>query len=152
MSLRTQKEALLTQLHAVVDEKIATAQAAIASAKESRDGETKSTAGDKYETGRAMMQIEMDRHEAQLGKALALKNELARVDLTKTYAKAEFGSLVATTQGTYLLAIGLGKVDAEGQTYFTVSLASPIGQLLQGKSTGDAVQFGGRTLVIEALV
>ncbi|SDM00951.1 hypothetical protein SAMN05421823_109265 [Catalinimonas alkaloidigena] len=37
MSLTAQKEAMIAHLHTLADEKIATAQAAIASTKESRD-------------------------------------------------------------------------------------------------------------------
>ena len=58
------KEQILNQLLTQLDQKTETAKTAIESAKESRDNDTKSSAGDKFETGREMMQMEIDKNEA----------------------------------------------------------------------------------------
>ena len=60
------KAALVAQLLQHLEQNIAETEQAIASAKESRDNESKSSAGDKYETGRAMMQIELENNGRQL--------------------------------------------------------------------------------------
>ena len=49
---------LLNTIKAQLDEKIQVALQAMKAAQESANAETKSSAGDKYETGRAMGQIE----------------------------------------------------------------------------------------------
>jgi hypothetical protein len=49
--------------------RIETAKQAIDDAQQSANEETKSSAGDKYETGREMMQQETDRNQAQLNEA-----------------------------------------------------------------------------------
>lgn len=146
------KEQLLTHLHLLLDEKIETAKQAMASAKEARDDDTKSSAGDKYETGRAMMQMEVEKYQVQLSKTLALRNELAQINPSKSYSKAEFGCLAVCDSGNYFLSVGLGKIELGGESYFCLSTASPIGNQLLDKSIGDEVLFQGKTMVIEELI
>ena len=45
----------------------------MANAQESANAEEKSSAGDKYETGRAMMQIERDKAAQQLNESMKLE-------------------------------------------------------------------------------
>ncbi len=146
------KEKILSRLQEIVAQKIEIAESAVELVKEARDSDTKSTAGDKHETGRAMMQIEMEKNQVQLSKALFLKQELANINMTKEYNKAEFGSLVFTNQGNYFIAIGIGKLDIENKTYYSVSLASPIGGLLKDKETGDKIQFQEKGFIILDIV
>ena len=80
-NLSTLKKRVYTQLKNLTEEKITQAEKAVAAAIEARDGETKSSAGDKFETGRAMMQLEQQRHEVQLSKAFQLSADLDRLDI-----------------------------------------------------------------------
>ena len=132
--------------------KIVTAEVAIGLAKESRDNDTKSSAGDKYETGRAMMQLEMDKNEAQKSKILNLKRELSRINVQKEYSKAEFGSLIASNQGNYFISVGIGKMELANKIYYSVSLVSPIGKLLHNKKVGDKFLFQKKEFVINSIV
>ena len=142
------KELICSQLHGLIDRKIEIALSAIDSARESRDSDTKSSVGDKYETGRAMMQIELENNKIQLSKALDLKKELSRIDIKKDYTRTEPGSLVITNQGNYFISVGLGKIEANNQDYYSISLASPIGKLLHNREIGDSVKFQGREFTI----
>lgn len=121
----------------------------IKSAKESRNKDTKSSAGDKYETGRAMIQIEIEKNEVQLSKTMNLQKELSKIDLIKEFNKVEFGSLIQTNHGIYLISIGLGKIVVNNTAYYAISLASPIGQVLRDKIIGDEVQFQGRQYILQ---
>jgi len=142
------KEKLYTKIMALIDERIETAQMAIASAKESRDSETKSSVGDKYETGRTLMQQEVEKNRVQLHKAEMLKTELENIDVKKKFDKVEFGSLVSDGINLYFIATALGKIDVDGKSCFCISLASPIGKALHNKSVGDKVTFMGRTIEV----
>ena len=146
------KQQLLQKLHELLDSQIETAQAAINSAKESKNNETKSTAGDKFETGRAMMQIEQEKAEMQLSKTIQLKNRLQQIDLEKTYEKVGFGSLVITNRGKYFIAIGIGKVKLNEEIYFVISPDSPIGQLLLGKKIGGKIAFRNQKIEIQTIL
>lgn len=144
----TFKESVFNEIMVIIEERIETARQAIESARESRDSETKSSVGDKYETGRAMMQMELEKNRVQLNKALKLKNEFAQINFHKINGKVEFGSLVNASNGIYFISIALGKLETEGKTVYCISLASPIGKLLQNKKTGDTFKFQGKDIAV----
>ncbi len=146
------KHKIFQHLNEQVDEKIATLQKTILSAQEARNNETKSSAGDKFETGRAMMQREIENNKVQLGAALNSKGELNQINIEKRNTTIDKGSLVITNQGKYFISIGIGKVVLEEETFFCISMISPIGKMLRGKSEGDEVEFRGKKIVVVELV
>lgn len=145
------KATVVAHLQQLIDDKLAASSQAIATTREAFTSDTKSSAGDKHEVGRAMVQQELDKLEAQHAQLLVLQHELQRVPLERSFAQVAPGSLVTTDQGVYFVAIGLGAVQVRGETCYAISLASPIGQLLLGKEAGDAISFNGRRIVVEAI-
>lgn len=128
----TVKQQLYSNCLAFVHERITTAQEAIASAQRSANEETKSSAGDKYETGRAMAQLEIEKSSVQLAESLKLKQALEQIHVDQENATARIGSLVITNQGNFYLAISAGQFIINDAVYFVISPASPIGQKLLG--------------------
>ncbi len=151
-NLSTLKHRVFSQLNNLVQEKITQAQRAIAAAVEARDGETKSSAGDKFETGRAMMQLEQQRHETQLSKAFQLSAELDRLDMEASYSTIVPGALVQTNRGIYFMSIGLGKVVVDATTVYCISIQSPIGQALLHQEENKVVDFQGKPLKIMEVI
>ncbi len=145
------KEKVYTKIMALINERIELAQVAIAAAKESRDSETKSSVGDKYETGRTLMQQEVEKNRIQLHKAEKLKTELENINLKKKFDKVEFGSLVSDGKNLYFISTALGKIDIDEASCFCISLASPIGKALHNKTVGDEISFMGKTITIQAI-
>lgn len=145
------KQKLHDQCLILVKERIATAQAAMDAAYESMLNETKSSAGDKFETSRAMLQAEQDRMKAVIIKSKALEQQLKNIDLNVS-ENIQAGSLVFTSGLDYYISIGLGKMRLEKETYYTISSISPIGQLLIGKRAGEEVSFNGKTFTIERVL
>lgn len=135
------KPKLYARCLAYVQERILTATEAMQAAQESANSESKSSAGDKYETGRAMAQLERDRHAQLLADAKRMLADLEKINPGITTSVVVPGSLVRTSQGTFFLAISAGKLTLDGADYFAVSVASPIGALLLGKKVGDVVMF-----------
>ena len=109
--------------------------------------ETKSSAGDKYETGRAMMHLEKEKLASQRAEALRQKKVLDQINLSPSPAVA-LGSLVQTNRGWFFVAVGLGKMSLEQEECFAISPAAPIGQALMGKVAGEACTFNGASLII----
>ena len=137
------KKELLQQLQSLVMEKITTAQSMINTAKESKNNETKSTAGDKYETGRAIMQAEQEKSEVRLSEAQRLDVILSSLDIKTISPIVQLGSLVTADRGTYFVSIGLGKLKVNTSMYYSLSPAAPIGKLLMGKKMNDTFTFNG---------
>ena len=125
---------------------------AIADAQKASTDDTKSSAGDKYETGREMAQQETNRNMAQLNEANKLLVALNRIGTTGAPVHAEPGSVIITNNGNFYLAISAGVLTLNGKTFFAVSPASPIGNLLNGKKAGDEFALNGKRYKIESVV
>lgn len=104
----------------------------------------KSSAGDKYETTREVLQQEINRYLNQQQEALKLKKALMSINLSKASEKVDHGMLVTTNVGTYFLAISLGNVKVDQDHYMVISAGSPLGQQLLGKKSGDTFTFNKR--------
>lgn len=131
-----------------VQEKIDRAQQAIQEIQELANQETKSSAGDKYETGRAMMHLEKDKHSRQLAEALKLKQTLHLVTPDTSSQKIVLGSIVFTSIGNFYIAISAGKYVAENEALHCISLASPIGQALHGQIQDNQILFRNQSINI----
>lgn len=145
------KSELYTYCLDYVEKRIAVIEKTMQEAQTSANNETKSSAGDKYETTRSMMQIDKAMNTNQLLSANKLKEDLLKIDISKRHLSAQVGSLVITTQANYFIAIGAGKITLEGKDYFAISLTSPIGVLLMHKKVGEEVVFNKQTIVIQAI-
>ena len=135
------KEALFALCEAYIQKRIDTARQAMQDAQEAANSESKSSAGDKYETGRAMAQLERDRHAQLLAEATKVERELKQLAVEKAYETVQPGSLAATNRGLFFISIGAGKLTVDGIDYFAVSSASPIGTALAGRKATDTVTF-----------
>jgi len=144
------------QLHALcvayVQNRMHAAEQAIAGAQQSANDDTKSSAGDKYETGREMAQQETNRNLGQLNEANKLMVALNRISTKNTSAKAGAGSLVITNNGNFYIAISAGNLVLNGQNYFAVSPVSPIGLKLTSRLSGDEFILNGKTYQISAVL
>ena len=143
------KEELYKECLNYVQDCIDTAQQAIDAAIESSNDDTKSSAGDKYETGREMMQQEIDRNRKQFEEAKRQKLSLEQIEHQKHYDIVQTGSLVITNFGKFYIAISRGQMSVEGVNYFAISAASPIGTKLMRQKIGYEFDFNGKTFKIE---
>lgn len=132
-----------------VQKRISEARQAIDDAQDSSDEETKSSAGDKYETGREMMQQVADQAQVQLNEANKLMVALSTIAYNTHHSNADTGSIVYTNHGQFYIAISAGALSAGLQTFFAVSPASPIGIKLNGKKAGDEFDLNGRLYRVE---
>lgn len=148
MNLDHIKASLLEVCMDKVAAQLESIQSNLDSIKESRDNETKSSAGDKFETGRAMMQTEYQKAERQLLLASNTKQELANLDLSKQNPRIGKSALVETSNGFYFISVGMGKVYIDDALFYCISIQSPIGLLLKGKTVGETITFNGKTIEI----
>ena len=135
-----------------VQTRLDAARAGMAAAQQSSNSETKSSAGDKYETGRAMAQQERDRHAQQLHEAQQLLATLQKLNPALPAATVRPGALVATSLGVFYLSIGAGQLaTAQGQPFLAVSAAAPVAAALAGRRAGEEVVFNGKAVRVTAV-
>ena len=131
------KDSLYNHCVQYVEERIARIQNEIDLLQAAANEETKSSAGDKYETGRAMAQLEIERNAVQLKEAERLRSFLQGIVREGTSAVIVPGSLVTTSNGVFYISISLGVVTLDQRKFLVVSPDSPIGKLLLGKRVGQ---------------
>lgn len=128
-----------------------TIEASLKSIEESRNNETKSSAGDKHNTARAMMQIEENKAKRQLSETILAMQELKQIDTDKKYDTAISGSLISTNKGEYYISIGIGKITIDKVLYYCISKNAPIGIKLIGKKAGGEIEFNGSRILITGI-
>ena len=143
------KSLIIKEINKCIDAKIISVQEMLQDTINSRNSDNKSSAGDKHETSRAKIQIEIDQLTKQLDLLNRQKLHLNSIDFSKNNEKATIGSLVKTNNGTYLISIGFGKIIIENEVFYAISSASPIGTLFNNKLKGDKFIF--RTIYYEIL-
>jgi len=135
-------------------ERITMIESALETARDSSNDDTKSSAGDKYETSREMIQQDINRYQKQLVEANKDLQQLISIESTiddDTHDFIRLGSLIQTSTGLYLLAISIGALKVRDTNVFVISPASPIGQLLIGKKIGDSFIFNKLNSNIQAI-
>jgi transcription elongation GreA/GreB family factor len=142
------KKQLLSIIIAKCKERRDTLQKAVDNAQNAANEESKSSAGDKYETGRAMAQNDRDLYARQLIEAQNDLHTVQQIKSDEIFQKAQLGALVTTNIGAFILCISSGILELDAKKYMSTSMDSPIGVLLKGKVQGDKVDFRGKTIEI----
>ncbi|MCB4798230.1 GreA/GreB family elongation factor [Neotamlana laminarinivorans] len=146
------KAKLLQLCKASLEIRLQSVLAVINDLKQSLQSETKSSAGDKHETGRAMLQLEREKAGHQLAEIEKTKQVLSKINPESFSKNVGLGSVVFTTKSNYFISISAGELKVESEIFYAISASTPIGQLLLGKSVGDKVAFRNITFEITALL
>lgn len=144
------------KLHALCIEtlhnKLSELKRAITNVQDSIETEEGSTAGDKYQTSRAMDQIELERlqkQEADLKKMLQVLNRLNNSSPSPT---VQLGSLVQLNGMFCYLSAPLGLVKYGDSEIRVISPVSPLGRLMIGKKKGEDFDFQGNSFQITDII
>jgi transcription elongation GreA/GreB family factor len=140
------------QIHEVVlnelNIRISALNAALNDALDATANETKSTAGDKHETGRAMAQLEQEKLGSQISEGHKLKEILSRIDPAMKSVSVSSGSLVTTDTGTFYISIGIGQMKIGDQEIFCMTPLAPLCKEMLGKKAGESITWQGKKVQI----
>ena len=142
------KKDLQQQAIEMIRQRIADAKLSMENAQASANEEEKSSAGDKYETSRAMSHLEKDMHAKQL---LANNQELAAllsIHCETLSNSVVTGSVVVCEAVSFFIAAGLGKISIAGQHIYFLSPAAPVAKILFNKVVGDSIVFNKEEMII----
>ncbi len=138
------KPQLLEKIKSIIENRMDTSWQAMEAAKNSANEEGKSSAGDKYETARAMGQLDREMNGRMYEQAHQERLLLDKIDPQTVFSKVAFGALVETSMGIFFVTIGVGVVEFEDKKIMAISPQSPIGQAIAGKEAGEAFDFRGK--------
>lgn len=144
----TFKTGLKAAAQAVIEQRIAGLQLSIAAAQEAANQEEKSSAGDKYETSRAMSHLEKEMHARQLAENVKELAQLHAIAVDRIYHSVTAGAFIQTASLSAFIVAGLGKQVIETSEIVFLSPGAPLAKLLQGKTAGDSFLFKGTNTVI----
>ena len=117
--------------------------------KQALNSESKSSAGDKHEIGRAMIHLEMEKlgnliteAEKNFKKLQSIKNHNNNTEVIG------LGSAVLTDKANYYISIAADIYKINSKMFYCISPKSPIGKLLIGKKLDDKIEFNNQVIKI----
>ena len=117
--------------------------------KQALNSESKSSAGDKHEIGRAMIHLEMEKLgnlitkvEQNFKKLQSIKNHNNNTEVIG------LGSAVLTDKANYYISIAADIYKINSKMFYCISPKSPIGKLLIGKKLDDKIEFNNQVIKI----
>ena len=146
------KKELLEQVFKQIDDKISILQSEFKVYKDSAENETNSTAGDKHDTSKSMMQLEQEKMGAQLSDLLNQKSVLLNITVNTEQKSIGLGSLVYTNNGNFFLSIFSKQIILNSVNYFPVSIQSPIGKELLKSKKGSTITINTKQYTVIDIV
>lgn len=135
------KNRLKLMCKSLIEQRMNATKLAMQHAQEAANSEEKSSAGDKYETSRAMSQLEKDMHSKQLAEIIKELAILHSIDVNKICKVGEPGVFVECQHVSFFIAAGLGKQIVNGQMIYFLSPNAPLAKALYNKKKGDHFAF-----------
>ena len=135
------KKTLLQKCVDIINERIEISLKAMENAQSSANSEDKSSAGDKYETSRAMNHLEKDMYARQVEANRVELAQLSGIDCSRTYETPVAGSIVQCANTSFFVAAGLGKINFEGKEIYLLSPLALLAKSFAGNKKGMLVQF-----------
>lgn len=142
------KKQVLIQCQNLLSEKRTLLHSELQTLQEALENESKSSAGDKYETARAMAQLEKEKGSMQLAEAIKLKKAMQAFSQSAQSSNIELGSLVKANKSWYYISISAGEVSLDGIPCICISPVSPLGATMIGLSAGDYFTFNKQKVII----
>ncbi|MDX1761066.1 MAG: transcription elongation factor [Christiangramia sp.] len=134
-----------------ISQRVAVIKKAMNGLKEDLEGESKSSAGDKFETGREMINIEWNKLSVQLSQYDHLDQILNRLEDHIPTEMIVLGSMVYTDAANYFISIPAGEISGGSDKFYAIGIQAPIAQLMLGKKVGDSINFNGRQFKVQRI-
>ena len=142
------KKQLFAECQKFLNQRLETIQHTIADIQNSLLSETKSSAGDKHETGRAMLQLEREKAGQQLAELQTQIEILQKINPELSQQNVALGSIVITSGSNYFIAVSVGEIKLDKKVFYGISAATPIGKILLSKQAGDTINFRSQKFTI----
>lgn len=100
-----------------------------------------STAGDKHDTSRAMMHLEIEKKSKQLSEIEQLKKMIPILQNNIKHQSFGIGTIIETNVGHFYISFNAGKLLIKDKAYTFISLASPLAQAFKHNLNKKQFQF-----------
>ena len=147
-----EKSEFLSFLNEKIEYKIRKANEYLESIQESIRSETKSTAGDKHDTNRELMQQERNKAAQNVSHQLLAQKTIMELRKSKSSKQIGFGSLIQTNRSFIYIGLSIGKVAYKDQNVLCVSPVSPLARAFESKTENQEVDFNEVLYFIEKVI
>lgn len=103
--------------------------------------DAKSSAGDKHETGLAMMHLEQEKLNAKLSELINMLQQAQKLPEEKQMDKVTLGSVIKTDKAIFYVSVAIPALKVQNQTVICISPVAPLMQVLQNGQQGDEIVF-----------
>ncbi|WP_294324735.1 hypothetical protein [Chryseobacterium endophyticum] len=143
------KSKILTAVKTKIADKIQKFERLIEETRASNN-DTKSSMGDKYETGREMLQQEINNLQRQLNESLQQQLLVQKIN-GEPSSKVQNGALIKTDKGLFYISASVGEILSENRKIMTVSAESPLVKAMAGLTTGQNFFVNAISQTIEGI-
>ena len=133
------KQILIQHYNHYLNERINTLREMIVDLTEDSLNDAKGSAGDKHETGLAMMHLEQEKLNRKLQEVVDIQSKFLKIDYSIVSNQVILGSLVSANETYFLISVSLPKIEIEGKNIFAVSPEAPLAQKMLGAVLGDVI-------------
>lgn len=137
------KDQIILHYNSYFNDRINSIREMIAGLTEDAQNDAKGSAGDKHETGLAMMHLEQEKLNQKLTELLESRKKFSQIDYGASSSQVLLGSLVHTPTVSFLMSVALPKIEVGGKTVIGISPQSPLGSLFLQQHVGAEVAFNG---------
>jgi len=127
------KSGVITELNKQLQIKLSNLTTNLQQAIDSRNSDTKSSAGDKFETSREMGQIEIHKIETEISKTQQFIFDLS----------SKVIQFIITDKGAFLISIPFGKLIINNTAVYCISNTAPITSPLINTKVSDNFNYAG---------
>lgn len=142
----------LSHLEKIIDKKVLDSRKYLESIEHSIHSESKSTAGDKHDTSRELMQQERNKAAQNLSNQLAMQKTLIQLRLLDANATIGFGSLIETQDHVIFIGLAIGKLNYLDREIVCISPLSPLARVLKGMHLGEVCTFNEVSYEVKQLL
>lgn len=147
----TYKQKIKSHYQNLISEKINELRFMISDLAEDAQNDAKGSAGDKHETALSMMHLEQEILNQKIKENLEQLAFLESIDSSKQNTIVALGSIVVTNKFTFYISSALPKITIDNQEIIALSLQSPLGIAMKGKTTNDSFSFNGINYIIQEI-
>ena len=133
----------------VLESRLPTAEQLMARAQQSANEEGKSSAGDKYETSRAMGHLEKEMYQQQASNMRTDLSAAKSIDVNKHCFEVVRGSLIQAGSLYIFVCAGIGKRKIDNLSIFFISESAPLYKSLHQKKPGDRFILNQANVIID---
>ena len=133
------KSGVIAELDKQLQTKLSYLTTSLQQAIDSRNSDTKSSAGDKFETSREMAQIEIHKIETEISKTQQF--------ITDLFSKVT--QFIITDKRAFLISIPFGKLMVDDTAVFCISNTAPISTYLLDTKIGESFSCNSLSYTIQ---